>query len=402
MEYINRPNYLEKIIPFIDKPVVKILTGMRRVGKTTLLKIINEKILKDVKEKNKIYINFESLEFFYIRNEKDFVEYLTPLLKKIKGKIYFFFDEIQLVKNWEKVINGLRVDRECDIYLTGSNSTLISGDLATLLAGRYVEFEVQPFVFKEFLEIFKNEDLPKDEIFRKYINLGGMPFLQYFHLEEEASYKYLRDVYNTVVVKDILEYNKIRDIDIFNRILVYAMENIGHTFSANSIKKYFKSENRDVSLDTILNYLEYCRRAFIIKKISRYDTLGKKLLKVDEKYYLSDHGFRSAQGFSNEKNIEKVLENIVYIELIARGYDIQIGKVKEKEIDFIAQKNDKLEYYQVSYIMETERTRKKEFEVYDMIKDNFPKYILSMDKINFSQNGIIHKNIIDFLLENDK
>ncbi|RXZ25967.1 ATP-binding protein, partial [Fusobacterium necrophorum] len=185
-------------------------------------------------------------------------------------------------------------------------------------------------------------------------------------------------------------------------ILLYVIENIGHTFSANSIKKYFKNENRDISLDTILNYLEYCKRAFIIKKVPRYDSIGKKILKIDEKYYVSDHGFRAAKGFSNEKDIERVLENIVYIELLTRGYNIEIGKVKEKEIDFIAKKEGNIEYYQVSYMMTTEETRKREFSVYSSIKDNFPKYVLSMDNINFTQNGIIHKNIIDFLLEDKK
>lgn len=402
MDYIIRPKYLKKINQFVDKPVVKILTGMRRVGKSTLLNIIQNEILKEIPKKNKIYINFESLEFFHIKEAASLIQYLTPLLEKIQGKIYFFFDEVQLVEGWEKVINGLRVDRECDIYLTGSNSTLLSGELATLLAGRYVEFEIQAFNFSEFMEIFKYKNLEKEALFTKFLKLGGMPFLRYFNLEEESSYKYLTDVYNTVIVKDILEYNKIRDIDVFNRILLYVIENIGHTFSANSIKKYFKNENRDISLDTILNYLEYCKKAFIIKKVPRYDSIGKKILKIDEKYYVSDHGFRAAKGFSNEKDIERVLENIVYIELLTRGYNIEIGKVKEKEIDFIAKKEGNIEYYQVSYMMTTEETRKREFSVYSCIKDNFPKYILSMDNINFTQNGIIHKNIIDFLLEDKK
>lgn len=402
MDYIIRPKYLKKINQFVDKPVVKILTGMRRVGKSTLLNIIQNEILNDIPRKNKIYINFESLEFFHIKEAASLIQYLSPLLEKIQGKIYFFFDEIQLVEGWEKVINGLRVDRECDIYLTGSNSTLLSGDLATLLAGRYVEFEIQAFNFGEFIEIFKYKNLEKEELFTKFLKLGGMPFLRYFNLEEESSYKYLTDVYNTIIVKDILEYNKIRDIDVFNRILLYVIENIGHTFSANSIKKYFKNENRDISLDTILNYLEYCKRAFIIKKVPRYDSIRKKILKIDEKYYVSDHGFRAAKGFSNEKDIERVLENIVYIELLTRGYSIEIGKVKEKEIDFIAKKEGNIEYYQVSYMMTTEETRKREFSVYSCVKDNFSKYVLSMDNINFTQNGIIHKNIIDFLLEDKK
>ncbi len=226
-----------------------------------------------------------------------------------------------------------------------------------------------------------------------------MPFLKYFNLEEMPSYNYLTDVYNTVLIKDVLEYNSIRDIDLLNRILSYVIENIGMNFSANSIKKYFKNENRDVSVDTILNYLEYCKKAFIIKKVSRYDTFGKKLLKVDEKYYLTDHGFRQAVGFSNIKDIERSLENIVFIELISRGYNVEVGRVKDKEIDFIAKKNEEIFYYQVSYLMPTESTREREFGAYKFVNDNYPKFVLSLDSFDFSQQGIIHKNIIDFLLE---
>lgn len=398
MEYITRPKYITQIEKFVDKPVIKILTGMRRVGKSTILTIIKDNILKDIPEQQKIYMNFESLMFSDIDDAKSLIKYLMEIFQKTQGKMYLFFDEIQLVKNWEKVINGLRVDIDCDIYITGSNSNLISGELATLLAGRYVEFEIQPFTFDEFLLIFNNTKLSQDELFNKFMKIGGMPILKFFDLEEDASHKYLNDVYHTVLVKDVLNYNKIRDVDIFNRILLFVIQNIGSTFSANSIKKFLKNENRDVSVDTILNYLEYCCRAFVIKKVPRFDTIGKKVLKVDEKYYLTDHGFRQAKGYSNIKDIEKTLENIVYIELLSRGYKIEIGKVKDMEIDFIAKKNDTLSYYQVSYLMENESTRDREFGVYKHISDNYPKYVLSMDKVDFSQDGIIHLNIIDFLL----
>ncbi|MBS9783696.1 MAG: ATP-binding protein [Pasteurella sp.] len=399
MEYIVRPKYIKKIEKFVDKPVIKVLTGMRRVGKSTILTIIKNEILKTVPSEQKIYINFESLGFLHINDANTLANYLTENLKGIKGKVYFFFDEIQLVKDWEKVINGLRVDRDCDIYITGSNSKLISGELATLVAGRYVEFEIQPFTFDEFLMVYTETNLNRDELFNKFLQVGGMPILRYFNLEEETSYKYLQDVYNTVLVKDVLNYNKIRDVDIFNRILNFVIQNIGATFSASSIKKYLKSESREVSVDTVLNYLEYCQMAFIIKKVPRYDLIGKKTLKIDEKYYLTDHGFRQSKGYSNIKDIEKTLENIVYIELISRGYQVEIGKVGAKEIDFIARKDKEIIYYQVSYLMETEQTREREFGVYKNISDNYPKYVLSMDKVDFSQDGIIHQNIIDFLLQ---
>lgn len=402
MNYIFRDRYIEKIKNFIDKPIVKILTGMRRVGKSTILKTIKNDVLKDVPEENKIYMNFESFEYFEINNASSLKEYLNEILKDQKGKVYFFFDEIQLVEDWEKVINALRVSFDSDIYITGSNSKLISGDLATLLAGRYVEFEIQPFTFDEFSQINNKLNLSRDELFQKFIKIGGMPGLKYFKLEEEVSQKYLNDIYNTVLVKDVLNYNNIRDVDIFNRILSFVMQNIGATFSASAIKNYLKSENRNISVDTVLNYLEYCNRAFVLKKVPRFDLEGKKLLKVDEKYYLTDHGFRQSMGFSNLKDIEKTLENIVYIELISRGYDVKIGKVKDREIDFVAKRGEIISYFQISYLMENEKTREREFGVYDLIKDNYPKYVLSMDKLDFSQKGIIHKNIIDFLLEGEK
>ena len=402
MNYIFRDRYIEKIKNFIDKPIVKILTGMRRVGKSTILKTIKNDVLKDVPEENKIYMNFESFEYFEINNASSLKEYLNEILKDQKGKVYFFFDEIQLVEDWEKVINALRVSFDSDIYITGSNSKLISGDLATLLAGRYVEFEIQPFTFDEFSQINNKLNLSRDELFQKFIKIGGMPGLKYFKLEEEVSQKYLNDIYNTVLVKDVLNYNNIRDVDIFNRILSFAMQNIGATFSASAIKNYLKSENRNISVDTVLNYLEYCNRAFVLKKVPRFDLEGKKLLKVDEKYYLTDHGFRQSMGFSNVKDIEKTLENIVYIELLSRGYDVKIGKVKDREIDFVAKRGEIISYFQISYLMENEKTREREFGVYDLIKDNYPKYVLSMDKLDFSQKGIIHKNIIDFLLEGEK
>ena len=402
MDYIFRDRYIEKIKNFIDKPIVKILTGMRRVGKSTILNIIKNDVLKDIPEENKIYMNFESFEFFEINNATSLKEYLNEKLEDIKGKVYFFFDEIQLVEDWEKVINALRVSFDSDIYITGSNSKLISGDLATLLAGRYVEFEIQPLSFDEFSEIYKDLNLNEEDLFEKFIKIGGMPGLKYFKLEEEVSQKYLNDIYNTVLVKDVLNYNNIRDVDIFNRILSFAMQNIGATFSASAIKNYLKSENRNISVDTVLNYLEYCNRAFVLKKVPRFDLEGKKLLKVDEKYYLTDHGFRQSMGFSNVKDIEKTLENIVYIELLSGGYDVKIGKVKDREIDFVAKRGEDISYFQISYLMENEKTREREFGVYDLIKDNYPKYVLSMDKFDFSQKGIVHKNIIDFLLEGEK
>ena len=398
MDYIIREKYISKIEPFINKPVLKILTGMRRVGKSSLLHIIKDEILKDVADENKIYINFEAINSLDISNANSLLEYLKPLLEDIEGKVYFFLDEIQVIDGWEQVISDLKLNRDCDFYLTSSNVKLISN---ASLSEEYVEFEIQPFTFSEFKKAFENMELSKENLFYKFIQLGGLPFLKYFDLDEIPSFEYLNDIYNTVLVKDVLQYNNIRDVDLFNHIFSYVLTNVGQSFSASSIKTYLKNKNKNISVDTILNYLEYCNIAFLIKKVPRYDILSKKTLKVDEKYYLTDHGFRQATGFPIAKDIEKVLENIVYIELISRGYEVKVGKVKDKEINFIAKKEKSLSYYQILYKIRDEKIRENIFEVYNSIEDNFPKYVLSMDHSNFSQDGVIHKNIIDFLLEDE-
>ncbi|WP_315324055.1 ATP-binding protein [Fusobacterium pseudoperiodonticum] len=396
MDYIIREKYISKIKLFINKPVIKILTGMRRVGKSSLLHIIKDELLKDVANENKIYINFETSMLLGINNASSLLEYLKPLLEDIEGKVYFFLDEIQVIDGWEQVISDLKLNRNCDFYLTNSNAKLISN--TSLSSKEYVEFEIQPFTFSEFKKAFENMELSKENLFYKFIQLGGLPFLKYFDLDETPSFKYLNDIYNTVLVKDVLQYNNIRDVDLFNHIFSYVLTNIGQSFSASSIKTYLKNKNKNISVDTILNYLEYCNIAFLIKKVPRYDIISKKTLKVDEKYYLTDHGFRQATGFPIAKDIEKVLENIVYIELISRGYEVKVGKVKDKEINFIAKKEKDLYYYQILYKIRDEKIRENIFEVYNSIEDNFPKYVLSMDHSNFSQDGVIHKNIIDFLL----
>ena len=396
MDYIIREKYISKIKPFINKPFIKILTGMSRVGKSSLLHIIKDELLKDVANENKIYINFEAINSLDISNASSLLEYLKPLLEDVKGKVYFFFDEIQVIDGWKQVISDLKHNRDYDIFLTSSNKKLISS-----LSEKYVEFEIQPFTFSEFKKAFENMELSKENLFYKFIQLGGLPFLKYFDLDEIPSFEYLNDIYNTVLVKDVLQYNNIRDVDLFNHIFSYVLTNVGQSFSASSIKAYLKNKNKNISVDTILNYLEYCNIAFLIKKIPRYDILSKKTLKVDEKYYLTDHGFRQATGFPIAKDIEKVLENIVYIELISRGYEVKVGKVKDKEINFIAKKEKSLSYYQISYKIRDEKTRERIFETYNSITDNFPKYVLSMDHSNFSQDGVIHKNIIDFLLEDE-
>ena len=396
MDYTSREKYINKIKALTNKPVIKILTGMRRVGKSSLLHIIKDEILKNIADENKIYTNFEAINFLDVSNANSLLEYLKALLEEVKGKVYFFFDEIQVIDGWKEVISDLKHNRDYDIFLTSSNKKLISS-----LSEEYVEFEIQPFTFSEFKKTFENMELSKENLFYKFIQLGGLPFLKYFDLDETPSFEYLNDIYNTVLVKDVLQYNNIRDVDLFNHIFSYVLTNIGQSFSASSIKTYLKNKNKNISVDTILNYLEYCNIAFLIKKVPRYDVLSKKTLKIDEKYYLTDHGFRQATGFPITQDIERILENIVYIELLSRGYEVKVGKVKDKEINFIAKKEKSLSYYQISYKIRDEKTRERIFETYNSVTDNFPKYVLSMDHFNFSQDGVIHKNIIDFLLEDE-
>lgn len=399
---IKRENYIEKILPFIDKDVIKVLTGIRRSGKSVMLKLIMEELKsRKIEGEQFIYINFENLKN---RNIRDYMELYDFILDKTNDKYkkyYIFLDEIQEVNEWEKCVNSLRVeeDYKFDIYITGSNAKLLSGELSTYLAGRYVEFIIYPFSFKEFLEITKEngENVSTREIFQRYIKFGGMPFLNNLGYDFNSSMQYLRDLYASIILKDITQRNNIRDTDLLERIINYLLMNVGNTFSATSISKFFKSENRKVATETILNYIKACEEAFLIYKVPRNDLLGKKILNVNEKYYIADHGIREAIMESNQRDINQVLENIVYFEMLRRGYNVKIGKINDLEIDFVCTKNKERIYIQVSYLLATEETVDREFSVLEKIKDNYPKYVISMDEVDMSKDGIKHINIVDFL-----
>ena len=398
---IKREIYMQRIRPFMNTELVKVFTGIRRTGKSIMLELMKEELKSSgISEKNFLCINFEQFSNSQLLDSKNLYEKIVEFRKSTEGKIYLFFDEIQEVENWEKCINSCRIDFDCDIYITGSNAKLLSGELATYLAGRYVEFVIYPFSFAEFFEMcrLKNPNADKSSCFMQFIKTGGMPFLSNFSGDDSAKNQYLMDVYNSVVLKDVVKRNNIRDVDSLERIVAYAFSNIGHIFSATSLSKYFKSENRKISHDTILNYLKFCSDAFLFYKINRYDLEGKKIVTVNEKYYCADHGFREAVFGKNLQNIDQILENIVCLELLRRNFKVYVGKNGETEIDFIAEKQGKKIYVQVAYFLASEETIKREFSVYDSIKDNYPKYVVSMDDFDFSQNGIIHKNIKDFLL----
>lgn len=393
---------MKRIRPFINTELIKVFTGIRRSGKSVMLELVKNELKKSgVSDKNFLCINFEQFSNSELLDAKILHKRIVEFQKSADGKIYLFFDEIQEVDGWEKCINSCRVDFDCDIYITGSNAKLLSGELATYLAGRYVEFVIYPFSFAEFLEMNrqKNSQIDKSACFTAFLKTGGMPFLANFLGDDSAKNQYLMDIYNSVVLKDVVKRNNIRDVDTLERIIAYAFSNIGHIFSATSLSKYFKSEKRNISHDTILNYLKFCADAFLIYKISRYDLEGKKVLTVNEKYYCADHGLREAVFGKNTQNIDQILENIVCLELLRRNFKVFVGKKDESEIDFIAERNGVKIYVQVAYLLASEETVRREFSVYDSIKDNFPKYVVSMDEFDFSRNGIIHRNIRDFLLE---
>ena len=401
---LKRDEYIKQIVPFIDKDVIKVLTGIRRSGKSVMLKLLMEELKnRGINENQFIYINFENLKY---RNLKNYERLYDFILNKVDDKYksyYIFLDEIQEVEEWERCVNSLRVDEDFnfDIYITGSNAKLLSGELSTYLAGRYIEFVVYPFSFKEFFEIMKekNKEIDLKESFQDYVKFGGMPFLHNLDYNFEASMQYLQDLYASIILKDITQRNNIRDTDLLERIINYVVMNIGNTFSATSISKFFKSENRKVAIETILNYIKACEEAFLIYRVARNDLLGKKILNVNEKYYIADHGIREAIMENNQKNINQILENIVYFEMLRRGYNVKIGKVDNLEVDFVCKKNDETIYIQVSYLLASEDTKEREFSVLENIKDNYPKYVLSMDEFDMSRNGIKHVNLIEFLIK---
>lgn len=393
---IQREYYMKQIRPFINTDLIKVLTGIRRSGKSVMLQLIQEELLsQQVRPDQMISLNFEDLANLPLCQPMALYQWIADKAAAIKGKIYIFLDEIQEVTNWERVINSLRVAFDVDIYLTGSNAKLLSGELSTYLAGRYVQFVIYPFSYQEFILANQLDDTP--QAFQKYLRFGGMPFLMNLHFQEGPSRQYLQDMYNSVILKDIVQRNNLRDVDLLERIIGYALSSIGHVFSASNITKYLKSEHRKVSNDTVLNYLNACTTAYLFYKIPRQDLLGKKLLSINEKYYVVDHGLREAVYGHNARDIDQILENIVCLELLRRGYTVTIGKTGNFEVDFIAEKGNRKCYVQVTYLLASPETIEREFRVYKDIKDNYPKYVVSMDELDFSQDGIQHYNIRKFL-----
>lgn len=396
----KRESYIQKIAPFIDKSVIKVITGMRRTGKSTILRLLEEELLKRKVNKERIlFINMESFENNHLTEAKDLHSYVQTKRKECGEKLYLFIDEVQEIQDWEKVINSFLANDEADIYITGSNSRLLSGELATLLTGRYVDFVIYPLVYSEFLQ-FRGNQTDEKNLFNDYILYGGLPGIHNLTFEKDVIYQYLSSIKDSVVLKDVVLKNNIRDVSLLEKILLFISDNIGNIFSARKIADYFKNERRTASVETIYNYLKYLESAFIINRASRYDLKGKKLLETNEKYYLNDLGLHHAILGYREKDINAYLENIVYIELKKRGYSVMIGKMDDYEIDFICEKNNERIYVQVCYLIADETVRERELRPFYKIKDNYPKYLLTMDTIPESQtDGIIRKYIPAFVCQ---
>lgn len=400
---IKRPLYLDKIEPYIDQPLIKILVGIRRGGKSTVLEQVRNLLInKGIPTEKIIHINFERYSYLNVRTKEKFMELIDGILAGV-GRHYLLFDEIQNIDGWEEVINGLLAEKDVDIYLTGSNSKLLSSELSTLLTGRFINIRVSTLTFSEFLDFKKNRGKKLSNTsneFEDYMAKGGFPLIHIADYTLEQGDNIVTDIYNSILFRDLVRRKGIRNTELLSRVVKYIFDNIGNNFSAKSIADYLKSEHRILKPETVYNYLDWLEEVYVISRVKRYDIRGKELLKTNEKIFLGDIGLLYAINGRNATILPGILENIVYNELISHGYTVNIGKNNEKEIDFIAEKNSDKMYLQVALTVSGEKTAEREFGAFDGIDDNYPKYILTLDKTwSASQNGIKQKYLPDFLLE---
>ncbi|HCM28503.1 MAG: ATPase [Treponema sp. GWB1_62_6] len=398
---IPREGYMRKIRPFMGTEVVKVITGIRRCGKSVMLGLIRDELLAGgVPPERLLFFNCESAVDERVRGVDGILSAIKALALSGGDQVHLFFDEIQELAGWERLINSLLVDFPADIYITGSSARLLSGELATYLAGRYVEIRMYPFSFAEICALSKTRDpgFDKAKLFSEYLVRGGFPFLYRYPLDEDGVRQYLSGIFDSVILKDIIQRNKVRDVELLHRLILFFLANTGRTFSSSSLSRYLKNQRRSVSTETIYNYIDHCRSACLLHLAPREDLLGKEILATQEKVYLADHGLRETVYGNNLRDIDQILENIVYMELLSRGYEVTIGRVKDAEIDFCARMGGKRFYVQVAYLLSGPETLRREFGALERIPDNFAKYVLSMDEIDLSRQGIIHMNIRDFLL----
>ena len=401
---IDRELYMQQIIPFIDQPFVKVIAGIRRCGKSVVLQLIREELMKRGVDKNHIiYMNFESFEWMDVKNAKALYIHISNVVKSAKEKYYILLDEIQEVEHWEKAVNSFMVDWDVDIYVTGSNSRMLSSELSTYLAGRYVDFHIMTLSFREYLD-FHGLSLFQDKIglheeFRKYLRMGGFPAIHTADYTYEAIYKIVYDIYSSVILRDTVQRHGIRNVELLERIVKFVFDNIGNRLNAKNIADYFKNQQRKVDINTIYNYLSALEGAFIIQRVQRYDIKGKELLQTNEKYFVSDLSLiYSVMGYK-DRLIAGALENVVYWEMKRRGYKVYIGKQDDKEVDFVALRREEKIYVQVTYQLASQATIDREFTPLLAINDHYPKYVVSMDEIwQDNIEGVRHKHISEFLL----
>lgn len=400
---INRENYMNKLLSYKDTEFIKVITGIRRCGKSSLLKLFMNKLKEENSKTNVIYMNFESFEFDKIIDYKDMYNEIKRQIKS-KGKTYILLDEVQRVTNWEKCVNALTVDFNCDIYITGSNAYLLSSELSTYLSGRYIEIKMLPLSFKEFLKFsnFKS-NVSIDEKFNRYMKYGGMPGIIKLSNDYDLFDDAIKGIYNTVFMKDVIEKNKLTDASLLEKVLRFLMSNTGSLISSKKIADFLTSQGTKVTHNTILNYLEMLENAYIIYKAPRYDIKGKELLKTLEKYYIVDIGIRNSILGFRDSDYGHIIENIVFFELLNRGYTVTVGKNDSFEVDFIATTSKEKKYYQVTLSLLEENVRNREFAPLNNINDNYEKTILTLDRVynETSEEGIKCRNIIDFLLDEE-
>ena len=400
MKMLKREIYLSRIRGFYDSDLIKILVGIRRCGKSVILKQIIEEIKeKGIEEDHILYINFEFVEFEDLKDYKKLNGYIKEKIKDNK-KYYIFLDEIQNVEKFEIIVNSLRASLEnISIFITGSNSKLLSNELSTVLSGRYVLFNIYPLTYKEYIEL-TGKNSKEEESFWDFVKWGGLPNRVQF--TDEINIKdYLHSVFDSIILRDVVERLGLKDTTLFNLILQYLIDITGREFSANNIIKYLKSEGKITSTETLYTYIDALCKALIIQKIYRYDIHGKAILKTLNKYYMTDLGIAQIKNNNFEINKCFAIENVVFNELVARGFEVYIGKLSPGEIDFIASKSGRRKYFQVAYLLSDNNVKEREFGALRKIEDNYPKYVISLDKTDFSQNGIMHKNIVDWLLGDD-
>ncbi|WP_210604249.1 ATP-binding protein [Brevibacterium oceani] len=406
MIVVDRPDYLKRIEAFIDAPVVKVLTGLRRSGKSRLLDLVVERLIERGIDSDRIvHLNFDSLEHASLASAEALNDHLKKALPAT-GPVYVLLDEIQEVANWERLINSLLVDGRTDLYITGSNSRLLSGELATYIAGRFVTIDVWPLSFREYLvfrQTFSAANLDHaDAEFARYLRLGGFPGVHMLPFDETDARSMIMDIYRSTLVRDVLTRNRIRDADMFERVAAFAIDNVGNPFSARRVADFMKSQRRSVSHETVLNYLAALEEAFVIARVPRYDLHGKSLLATDEKHFVGDHGIVNALFGYSDQRLPGVLENIVWAELKRRGYDVTIGRIGGAEVDFVGRRAEDVVYIQVAATIASEETYRREHGSLQAIADNHPKYVLTLDPITGgNDNGIRHRKIADFLLADE-